>query len=268
MVLITKNVVSSIWGGEVLIPFSVQCLGYCCEGLLSSAPSTWSFFSRIRNKEMHKKSFESNKDKLRNTRIFFSPTQQREVELSAKIDHGCFLGFLQIRDFPETASPWKQSTGRSVPLFQPSSNSYPRALSGALAPGLRLTHDPGRHTPESGRSRRGSARPQPQRGGASGVLERPRAAGAGPGSWGWSRGSRAAPPASGLGRRWPSFARGRWPRVLSSGGDAQAGRLPLRSRVPPVRSPRSPPGASSSHGDEFVCGGPACGGRAGGPPRG
>ena len=78
--------------------------------------------------------------------------------MSAKIDHGCSLRFLQIRDFPETASPWKQSTGRSVPLFQPSSNAYPRALSGALAPGPRLTPDPGGHTPDSGRPRRGSAR--------------------------------------------------------------------------------------------------------------
>ena len=183
MVLITKNV-SSIWGGGVLIPFSAQCLGYRCEGLFSSASSTWSCFSRIRNKEMHKKSFENNKDKLRNTRIFFSPMQQREVELWAKIDHGCSLRFLEIRDFPETASPWKQSTGRSVRLFQPSYNSSPRALSGASAPGLCLAHEAGRHTPESGRSRRGSARPQPPSGGASGVLERPRAAGAAPGSWG------------------------------------------------------------------------------------
>ena len=124
LVLITKNV-SSIWGGGwgVLIPFSAQCLGYRCEGLFSSASSTWSCFSRIRNKEMHKKSFENNKDKLRNTRIFFSPMQQREVELWAKIDHCCSLRFLEIRDFPETASPWKQSTGRSVRLFQPSYNS-------------------------------------------------------------------------------------------------------------------------------------------------
>lgn len=54
LVLITKNVVSSIWGGgRVLIPFSAQCLGYRCVGLLSSASSTWSCFSRIRNKEMH-----------------------------------------------------------------------------------------------------------------------------------------------------------------------------------------------------------------------
>ena len=141
LVLITKNV-SSIWGGGVLIPFSAQCLGYRCEGLFSSASSTWSCFSRIRNKEMHKKSFENNKDKLRNTRIFFSPMQQREVELWAKIDHGCSLRFLKIRDFPETASPWKQSTGRSVRLFPPSYNSSPRALSGASAPGLLPTYLP------------------------------------------------------------------------------------------------------------------------------
>ena len=89
LVFITKNIVTSILGGEgggeVLIPFSVQCLGYRCEGLLSFAPSTWSFFSRIRNKEMHKKSFESNKDKLRNTRIFFSPRSKERWNCRLKL---------------------------------------------------------------------------------------------------------------------------------------------------------------------------------------
>lgn len=141
----------------------------------------------------------------------------------------------------------------------------PRALR-SISPGPASHARPGwTHAPVSGRPRRGSTRPRPQRGGASGVLERPRAAGAGAGAWGCSRGSRAAPPVSGLGRRWPSFARGRGPRVLSSGGGALAGRLPLRSRVPPVGSPRSPPRASSSRGDQLVCGG-AAGRRAQGAP--
>lgn len=142
LVLITKNVVSSIWGtgrggaGGVLIPFSAQCLGYRCEGLLSSASSTWSCFSRIRNKEMHKKSFENNKDKLRNTRIFFSPTQQREVELWAKIDHGCSLRFLEIRDLPEKASPPVEAEHRPERPALPTFLQFlaPRALR-SISPG-------------------------------------------------------------------------------------------------------------------------------------